>query len=195
MRRIATVAALVVALLACGAGMALAEAPLRVNGQITDKAGALGADPSPVQSALDRLSSDGNVRLYVVYVATFSGRRGQDWADQTAQMSQLGRSDALLAIAVEDRAYGISLDDRFPVSDSVVTSIENRDLRPRLAVNDWAGAAVAMADGLRTGQAAGGSDTSNGGASGGSGIGLPVAALVGGAAVAGGAYVLTRRRR
>ena len=60
------------------------------------------------------------MRLYVVYVRSFSGRDGQDWADRSAQASQLGRRDALLAVAVDDRAYGISLDEAFPVSDDVV---------------------------------------------------------------------------
>ena len=158
MRRVAAVTALVVGLLWCGAGIALAEAPLRVNEPITDRSGALGTNPSQVQDALDRLSKDSDVRLYVVYVSTFSGRGGQAWADQSAQMSQLGRNDALLAVATDDRAYGISLDDRFPLSDATVTAIENRDLRPRLAAGDYAGAAIAMADGLRTGGPSAGSD-------------------------------------
>ena len=185
MRRVAAVAALVVGLLWCGAGAALAEAPLRVDDPVTDKTAALGGALSQVQSAVDRLDADTDLRLYVVYVATFSGRGGQDWADQTAKMSQLGRNDVLLAVATADRAYGVSLDDRFPLSDADVTAIEDRDVRPRLTAGDLAGAAVAMADGLRTG----------GPADGGSG-GVPVAALVGGAAaVGGGAYLLVRRRR
>ncbi|MDT7582021.1 MAG: hypothetical protein QOK35_3285 [Pseudonocardiales bacterium] len=189
MRRVAAVTALVVGLLWFGAGAALAEAPLRVDEQITDRSGALGTNPSQVQAALDRLTTDSDVRLYVVYVSTFSGRGGQAWADQSAQMSQLGRNDALLAVATDDRAYGISLDERFPVSDSAVTAIENRDLRPRLTAGDYAGAAIAMADGLRTGGPSAGSND-------GSSSGVPVAALVGGAAVVGGgAYLLVRRRR
>src|SRR3712207_4585904 len=113
MRRVATVAALILALLASGAGTALAEAPLRVNDPITDKVAALGTNPSVVQAALDRLRADTPMSLHVVYVSSFSGRSGQEWADQAAQMSQRGRNDALLAVAVDDRAYGVSLDDRF----------------------------------------------------------------------------------
>ncbi|MBL8927226.1 MAG: TPM domain-containing protein, partial [Pseudonocardia sp.] len=190
MRRVAAVAALVFGLLAFGGATASAEAPLRINGDITDPAGALGSDTSRVQAALDKLSSETQMRLYVVYVKSFSGREGQDWADRSAQASQLGRRDALLAVAVDDRAYGISLDNEFPLSDSVVTAIETQDVRPRLTANDWAGAAIALADGLRTGSAAGGS---GGGAGGGT---LPVGLVVGGVAVVGGgAYVLARRRR
>ena len=74
-----------------------------MNGDITDPAGALGSDPSTVQAALDRLSTESGMRLYVVYVRSFSGRDGQDWADRSAQASQLGRRDALLAVAIDDR--------------------------------------------------------------------------------------------
>jgi hypothetical protein len=199
MRRVAAVGVLVVGLLLGAGGIALADAPLRVSGQLTDRAGVLGANTAEVQAAQDRLSSQTDLRLYVVYVRSFSGQYGQEWADRTAQLSQLGRRDALLAVAVDDRAYGISLDDGFPLSDAAVTAIENRDVRPRLAAGDYAGAAVALADGLRT-AAAGGSGTgatngSGGGAAGGSG-GVPVGLLVGGVAVlGGGAYLMTRRRR
>ena len=79
-----------------------------------------------MQAALDRLSSETEMRLYVVYVKSFSGRAGQDWADRSAQASQLGRRDALLAVAVDDRAYGISLDETFPVSET-----PSRPSRPR----------------------------------------------------------------
>ncbi|HSU09306.1 MAG TPA: TPM domain-containing protein, partial [Pseudonocardia sp.] len=190
MRRVAAVAALVFGLLAFGGATASAEAPLRVNGDITDPAGALASDPSTVQAALDRLSTESGMRLYVVYVRSFSGRDGQDWADRSAQASQLGRRDALLAVATDDRAYGISLDEAFPVSDDVVTAIETQDVRPRLTEGDWAGAAVALADGLRTGRASGGSGGDSGGSA------LPVGLVVGGVAlVGGGAYALARRRR
>lgn len=191
MRRVAAVAALVFGLLAFGGATASAEAPLRINGDITDPAGALGSDTSRVQAALDKLSSETQMRLYVVYVKSFSGRGGPGLGGPVRPGVAVGRRDALLAVAVDDRAYGISLDNEFPLSDSVVTAIETQDVRPRLTANDWAGAAIALADGLRTGNAAGGS----GGGAGG-GRTLPVGLVVGGVAVVGGgAYVLARRRR
>src|SRR4051794_34753728 len=124
MRRVAAVGVLVVGLLLGAGGIALADAPLRVSGQLTDRAGVLGANTAEVQAAQDRLSTQTDLRLYVVYVRSFSGQDGQEWADRTAQLSQLGRRDALLAVAVDDRAYGISLDDGFPLSDAAVTAIE-----------------------------------------------------------------------
>jgi uncharacterized membrane protein YgcG len=161
---------------------------LRVDNQITDKSGALGTDPSRVQTAIDRLASDTGIQLYVVYVVSFSGRDGNEWANQAAQMSQLGRNDALLAVATGDRVYGTSYDSGFSRSDSVTTAIESRDVQPKLAAGDYAGAAIALADGLRTG----GSTAGSGGGS----TGLTTGLLVGGAAVVGGgAYVLSRGRR
>jgi hypothetical protein len=188
MRRLAAVAAVVLGLLVFGGASASAEAPLRVTGDITDPAGALAGDTAEVQAALQRLTADTNLRLYVVYVKNFSGRDGQDWADRSAQASQLGRRDALFAVAIDDRAYGISLDDTFPLSDDAVADIETQDVRPRLTAGDWAGAAIALADGIRTGEASGGS--------GGGDAALPIGLVVGGVAlVGGGAYVLARRRR
>ncbi len=87
----------------------------------------------------------------------------------------------LLAVAVRDRAYGVSFADDFPISESRVDDIRTEDVEPRLASGAWAGAAVAMADGLR----AGGGD--------GSLVGLVV--LGGAVAVGVGAYALNRRRR
>src|SRR6185436_11705923 len=81
MHRVAAVAAVVLGLLVFSGATASAEAPLRVTGDITDPAGALQNDTSAVQAALQRLTAETNLRLYVVYVKNFSGRDGQDWAD------------------------------------------------------------------------------------------------------------------
>jgi hypothetical protein len=188
MRRVAAVAALVVGLLGVvGAGVAGAEAPFRLATQVVDRAGVLGGDTTRVRSALDSLRAADGTQLFVVYVRSFDGATGQDWADSAARLSQLGRDDVLLAVAVDDRAYGTSVDDAFPLSDTELDRITTRDVEPRLAADDWAGAAVAMADGLRTGGAS---------TSGDSGGGVPVGVLVGGAALlGGGAYVAARRRR
>ena len=188
MRRVAAVVALVLALLAVGGGPAVGEPPLYLGTQITDQVGALTADGrAQVGAALDELNRENQIQLFVVYVDSFDGAAGQDWAADTAERSQLGDRDVLLAVAVGDRAYGTSVAQALPVSDDRLGEIEARDVEPRLAADDWAGAAVAMADGLASG---GGS----GGGTGGGGV--PVGVLVGGAAVlGGGAYLLARRRR
>ncbi len=171
-------------------GVAVAEPPLRAEDQITDRAGILaGDDDASVSEAFDRLREDDGTQLFVVYVASFDGLDGQTWADQSAQQSQLGGRDVLFAVAVEDRAYGVSIDQDFPLSDDDLADLLATDVEPSLSDNDWAGAAVALAEGLRSGS---GSSASEGSGTGG---GVPIALLLGGAAVAGGGYVLYRRRR
>ena len=157
MRRVAAVVALVLALLAVGGGPAVGEPPLYLGTQITDQVGALTADGrAQVGAALDELNRENQIQLFVVYVDSFDGAAGQDWAADTAERSQLGDRDVLLAVAVGDRAYGTSVAQALPVSDNRLGEIEARDVEPRLAADDWAGAAVAMADGLASGGGSGG---------------------------------------
>lgn len=179
--RLALVMIGVLAGLVLGAGGAAAEPPLRLDDRVTDRAGVLApAEAAEIQAAIDRLRAENGADLFVVFVESFDGADGEEWAHQTAELSQLGEEDALLAVAVEDRAYGVSVTDGFPVDESRLDEIRTEDVEPRLAATAWAGAAVAMADGLRSG-----------GGGGGAGLGV----LVVGGAVAVGGYVLYRRRR
>jgi hypothetical protein len=172
----------VLAVLVLGAGSAAADPPARLADRVTDRAGALTPEEvAQIQDAVDRLRTENNVDLFVVYVESFDGIDGQEWADETARLSQLGAEDALLAVAVADRAYGVSVADGFPVDESRVDEIRAEDVEPRLSAEAWAGAAIAMADGLRSGS--------------GGGFGLGLAVLGGAAVVGAGAYVLRRRRR
>lgn len=170
------------------AGGALAEPPQRVDSDIVDKAGVLGPNTPQVRAALDRLRQDSGLQLFVVFVASFDGTGGQEWADDSARRSQLGARDVLLAVAVEDRAYGVSVDEQFPLAQRALDDLLSADVEPRLAAADRAGATIAFADGLRRGRSA------SGGSSGGDGTTGWV--VVGGVALlGGGAYVLNRRRR
>ena len=55
-----------------GSAPAFAEDPFRLPTQITDQSGVLsGSDRSDVQAALDQLSAEDNIDLWVVYVDTF----------------------------------------------------------------------------------------------------------------------------
>ncbi|MGQ0774043.1 MAG: TPM domain-containing protein [Pseudonocardiales bacterium] len=183
MRSWLIVSAVSLVLLVLGAtSPTLADPPSRLDGQITDRVGALVGREPQVRQALDRLRAENGTQLYVVYVRSFDGFAGQEWSDQTARLSQLGRRDVLLAVAVGDRAYGFSVDDEYPLSDAQIDDITARQVEPRLASGDWAGAAIAMADGLRT-------PTSDGG-----GSGVLVAVVVGAVALIGGGVLLLNRR-
>ena len=58
-----------------------------------------------VRAAVNKLYNDRRIRLWVVYVDSFSGQGAVGWAESTMQISDFGDQDALLAVATEDRAY------------------------------------------------------------------------------------------
>jgi TPM domain len=182
-------AAVVAIQLLGGGGPVSAEQPLRVDEPVTDRIDALAGEGARVREALDQLRVANGTQLFVVYVSSFDGMNGQQWSDETARRSQLGDRDVLFAVAVDDRAYGYSVAGEFPLSDSELADLAVREVEPRLAAGDWAGAAVAMADGLRTVEEAGGGG-------GGGGGGLAVGGLLVGVGIVGaGAFLLARRRR
>lgn len=178
MRRSTAVLWLMAMAVLAGGGPALADAPFDVPGQITDRAGVLGsADEGRIQDAVDQLRSDEAEQLFVVYVDSFEGQDPQQWALETAMASGLGGNDVLFAVAVEDRRYGFSVDEGYRLSDDELQDLIASDVEPLLGNDDWDGAAVALADGLRGG-------------------GSAVSWLVGGLAVAGGGvYLVARSRR
>lgn len=171
--------------LLAGAGVAAADPPQRLDSDIVDRAGVLGGNAAQVRAAADALRAEDGVQLFTVYVRSFDGADGPSWAEDSARRSQLGPRDVLLAVAVDDRAYGVSVDQGFPLDQDTLADILSRDVEPRLAAGDWPGAAVAFADALRRGGATGGA--------GGGGSAAPW--VIGGAlALIGGAYAVSRRR-
>ncbi|SOE00525.1 TPM domain-containing protein [Blastococcus haudaquaticus] len=179
MRRLSVVLGLLTLLTLLG-GPATAVDPLRLDERITDDAGVLGGSRGEVEDAIEELESAEGVQLYVVLVDSFDGLGGQEWADATARVSQLGRDEVVFAVAVQDRAYGYSVDEEFRLDAAEVDRLVADDVEPRLADDDWSGAVVALADGL----------------GGGGGGGSTALWVVGGVAVVGGgAWLATRSRR
>ncbi|MGY1635583.1 TPM domain-containing protein [Geodermatophilus sp. SYSU D00742] len=180
MRRLVVVLGMLTLLLVAG-GPALAVPPSRLDEQVVDRVGALSGEESRVEEALDALRAEDGTQLWVTFVSGFDGVPGRQWAQEAAAASQLGRTDVLFAVAVDDRAYGISVDEGFRLSDDEVDALLAEDVEPALSDGDWAGAVVALADGLR----------------GGSGGGASTALLVVGgvAVVGGGAWLVARSRR
>lgn len=136
---------------------AQAEPPLSTIGAaVTDHTGVLSSDLAAVNQALDRVAAKTNYQLFVVYVSSFDGLGGQDWANQTATAAHLGREDLLLAVAVDDRLWGFACDDNSGLSPAQQSRIENA-LVDRLRNNDWSGAVIAAADQLTGGSSTGSS--------------------------------------
>lgn len=129
------------------AGPAAAEAPSRLDGRITDSAGVLGGSADQVQSAIGDLQSSKGIKLWVVFVDSFDGQSPEQWTAQTYQQSGFGTTDALLAVAVKDRAYQLKYSGP-AYSEAELQQIATRDIEPELGSDNWSGAAVAAAEGL-----------------------------------------------
>ncbi|SOE00527.1 TPM domain-containing protein [Blastococcus haudaquaticus] len=189
MRRLTIVAPLAAALLVGGAAPALAEPPSGVTGQVSDQADVLDAgEEADVLRELESLGSDTGTETYVVYVDTFDGVDRVEWAETTARQSGLESDDVLMAVAVDDRLYAVA--PGADVDRGELQDVLGGDVEPLLSQGDWAGASVALAEGLSGG---GGESAAATGASGGGGGGaLFVVLLL--FALAGGAYWAVRRR-
>lgn len=184
-----------------------ADAPVTLSrdGQITDRAGALGNRKGQVVSALDQLYDKRRVQLFVAYVRDFSGRSAQNWADDTARRNGLGRDDMLLAVATHDRQYAYSVDQGSRFTDAELQDVASTAIEPALKENDWAGAAIGAANGysavlagaaVPTPAITPGAPDPGSGNSGGTTAGdlvLPIVVVV--VAAAAGGYAYTRRKR
>ncbi|MGY1725069.1 TPM domain-containing protein [Blastococcus sp. SYSU DS0533] len=193
MRRLCVVLG-VLAVLVVGGGPAWAVPPFRLAEQVTDEVGALDGSTAEVRDVVDDLRADTGSDLHVVFVSSFDGADPGEWAQATAELSQLGEEDALLAVAVDDERYGTVRPADFPVTGGEFDELTDERVAPRFSEGDWAGGVAAFADLLRDPGAAAGEQPAEAadGGSGGSGVLL----VLGGIAVVGGsAYLLSRSRR
>lgn len=146
-------AALVALLLCLWAPVAaMAEEPLDLPGQIYDSAGVLGGDEADVQDALDELQDERGLQLFVSFVDTLEGagdNSGAEWAEATFNASGMGGDDVLLVVAVEDRKYGSYTTQDSGLTRDQVLEVENDFVLPALGDDDWAGAAIAAAQGYQ----------------------------------------------
>ncbi|MCV2395080.1 TPM domain-containing protein [Actinotalea sp. M2MS4P-6] len=186
-----TVAALVLTLLAGTlAAPAWADEPGNLPADLTDTAGVLSdSEATEVQDALDQLQADTGYQLFVAYVPSFDGMSAADWANETATASGLGRDDLLLAVAVDDRQYHLSVDDAIAFTDDQLGEIE-RTAEQHLAQDDWAGAAIATASAIEDAASGGTASGSSGGVS-----GLLVAGIIGLVVIGIFWFVASRRSR
>ncbi|MEG3614297.1 TPM domain-containing protein [Isoptericola sp. MSP01] len=183
-------------------GPVTAEAPLsELDGDVTDVAGVLDeTGAAAVQSSLDELATETPYQLFVVYVDRFDGLDGREWADATANNARLGTEDVLLAVATEDRLYGMSWDNNIDLSEQQLDAVRDAAV-DALRADDWAGATVAAVDTLL---AVTGSDGASSGAAAGTGTddgggggvpGILVWVAIGAVVVVGGFFLVRRARQ
>src|SRR3954447_15401101 len=133
--RIARLLGLLPAVLTVGillAPTAAGQPPFRLPSYVNDGANALsGSEFSDVQQAVDKLYNDRHIRVWVVYVDTFSGQDAVGWTEQTRRLSDIGGQDAILAVAAEDRAYAF-LPPTTDLGGFDVTSLRTNEIEPQL---------------------------------------------------------------
>ncbi len=95
------------------------------------------------------LQDEEQVQLFVAYVDDFEDMTASDWAAETERLSGFGGNDVLFAVAVDARQYTYSTPGDFPLTSEQMADIAAGDVEPELANDNWADAAIAMADGMR----------------------------------------------
>ncbi len=160
--RIVRFLSLLLAVLAVGVSAphppaASAEPPGRLTDYVTDHAGVLdSAALGTVKASVDDLYTARRVRLWVVYVDSFSGQTGVAWAQRAMRLNDFrADQDAILAVATQDRDYAL-LAGTAILSDSDQADLRRNEVEPALRRGDWAGAATAAATGLKNGGASAG---------------------------------------
>ncbi len=198
--RLGAVTALTVGLLALSVPLgAHAQDPVDLDGAyVLDTVGAITGDESRVLAALDSSYESSGVQLFVVYVDSFTAATDPiQWADETAGKNSLGVNDVLLAVALDDRLYGLSVADELPLDESQITNVELA-IEAELRNDHWADAAIAGAVALAL-EAAGGDvavDEPAAPVEPNASGGIPILPIVGGVAVVGaGVFIYSRIRR
>lgn len=187
-------------LLATAAPAAHAEDPVDLDGAyVLDTVGAISGSEDRVRDALDSLYQRADIQLFVVYVDGFSNPSDPvDWADTTAIDNGLGTNDVLLAVAIEDRQFALSIDSAFTLSDPQLDVVEAA-IERELSQDDWAAAAIVGAQTLEaeaTGVVGPNRPTAQPEDPVDAAGGIPWLPIVGGAAVVGvGVFVYSRVRK
>jgi uncharacterized membrane protein YgcG len=148
------------ALLLAGAGPAAAESPVSVSDRITDDVDVLG-DEQTLRAAIEDLTADSEIDLYVVFVSSFDTENGTDWIEETARLSELEGSDMLLAVAVGDETYeyGWWVDDSFPLPQVDLENVMTTEVAPEFESGNWDTGSIALAEQLRSMTVPGGAET------------------------------------
>ncbi len=155
-------AALVVALLV--AASTVSAQAVQLKDRVTDQTGVLSSGMAEVNSAIDHLSSDAKVDLWVLFVSTTGGTIATDAAHETYTANGFGGNDMVLLVAVDDHRYGWWEDTTTPSSDvGLATGLTSQEIDTLLSDNldqnfrngNWAGGVVSFANALDTAVLAG----------------------------------------
>ncbi|MEO5940993.1 MAG: TPM domain-containing protein, partial [Candidatus Limnocylindrales bacterium] len=130
------------------AGSAVAADPTRLEGPLTDDANVI-ASGVEITSATNELQQATGTQLWIWYLATTDGVDSSEFATQTASLSDLGTTDLLIVIALDDRAYGWWKGDNVGIADAELDGILSQDLEAGLRAQDYVAAITSTAHSLR----------------------------------------------
>ncbi|MCC7362762.1 MAG: TPM domain-containing protein [Dehalococcoidia bacterium] len=139
-----------VAMLVMGPGLARAVQSVPIlDGPVTDETGEV--DEDAAETALARLADERGYDLWALFVETTGSTRISEYTDEVVAANNLGGSDALLVVALDDRTYQLWLGDL--LIDEVTQSEQDRiladEVEPALQDGDYGAAIAGAADGLR----------------------------------------------
>ncbi|MFV0253608.1 MAG: TPM domain-containing protein [Beutenbergiaceae bacterium] len=127
---------------------ASAAPPSAMDGPVEDRTGALtAAQVSELEQSRDRVVEQTDYDLWVVYVDAFDGMDAYDWANDVALDSGAGDDVLLLAVAVQESDFALSVSQDAQLTDAQITDIE-QSVDDELLDGDLAGAATSVADAI-----------------------------------------------
>ena len=127
---------------------AAAQSTPKLTSQITDQTGVLGSGGPQVQAALDKLLSEQDVQLWVVFIPTTDGPTAQQLAQQTFDANGFGGNDILLLVAVNDHKYSWWEVAATDLPGAQIDSLLSSEMEPRLRAGDYAGGVADFASAL-----------------------------------------------
>ena len=141
-------AALLVTLLV--SAPASADVPTQMPAQVIDAADVLTVDQeNEITDAVERLATDRDLQLWVIYVHDFGDLTPDEWGRQTEQLSEMSYRDVLLAVAVDDRGFYFGSAD--PIDDypaATLRDIAGDTIAPAVRDGRWTEAALTTVDDL-----------------------------------------------
>lgn len=132
-----------------------AKPALKLSGQITDNANALGPlEYDAVNRALRKLYDTHGTRLWVVYVKNFDGLKPLRWAEDTMRANNFTDKDAILAVATDEPAYSFRVPNAVINGRAIDLEVIRRErISPAVFRHEWPRAAIAAANSLDAGRA------------------------------------------
>ncbi|MGO1508996.1 MAG: TPM domain-containing protein [Actinomycetales bacterium] len=130
-------------------GRATATEPSNLPDGVVDEADVLtDAEEAEIEATFDQVTGEQGVQPFIVFVPDFGGTNAQQWAQQAGEMSNLFDDEVLLAVSVDDGAYGVWMGENAPVSEDEVREVLDDEVAGHFRDEEWAQVGTAWGEGL-----------------------------------------------